>query len=218
MLSLASKLGIPAIPRAVMGYDRDDVAFARDAISSDRYVLMHPYSMKHCKYWPAEHWGKLAALIHDQIGCTAVFTATPAPDDKAYLDQILSFAPRDAVTFPCNLNQFAAALKDCIAYVGIDTAATHIAAAIEAPTIALYGPSLTRYWAPWPNGCEESSPFAANKGIQRKGYITVVQKEWDCVPCNMETCRISTRDKMECLEAITPEEVLREIISVLKSC
>jgi heptosyltransferase-3 len=216
MLSLARKLGVPSIPRAVMGYDGDDVAFARGAISSDRYILMHPYSMKRCKYWPAELWGKLAALIHDQIGCTAVFTATPAPGDNAYLDEILSIAPRDTVTFPCDLNQFAAALKDCTAYVGIDTAATHIAAAIEAPTIALYGPSFTRYWAPWPNGCEELSPFAANKGMQRKGCVSIVQKEWDCVPCNKESCRISTRDRTECMEAITPEEVLQEIITRLK--
>jgi heptosyltransferase III len=217
MLSLARILGVPSMPRAVMGYDGDDVVFASKAISSERYVLLHPYSMKRCKYWPADHWGKLAGLIHAQTGCTAVFTATPVAGDNAYLDEILSFAPRNVVTLPCNLNQFAAALKDCTAYVGIDTAATHIAAAIEAPTIALYGPSLTRYWAPWPNGSEEESPFVANRGVQRKGCVSVIQKDWDCVPCNMETCRISTRDKMECLEAITPEEVLQEIISWLKS-
>ena len=211
VLSLAEELGISPIPRVSMGYDDEDVAFAKGAISSDRYILLHPYSIKRYKYWPAENWGKLAALIRDQTGCTAVFTATPAPEDNAYLDEILSYAPRDAVTFPCDLNQFAAALKGCTAYVGIDTAATHIAAAMEAPTIALYGPTLTRYWAPWPNGCEESSPFAANKGIQHKGYVTVVQKEWDCVPCNQESCAITRRGKMECLEQLTAEEVFQEL-------
>ena len=216
ILSLADKLGIPSVPWAVMGYDEADIAFASTTISKTRYILLHPYSMKQCKYWPAEQWGKLAALIHDQIGCTAVFTSTPSLDDKDYLDEILSYAPRDVVTFPCSLNQFAAALRECAAYVGIDTAATHIAAAVEAPTVALYGSSLTRYWAPWPNGCEDKSPFAANKGIQRTGYVTVVQKDWDCVPCNKETCRISNRDRMECLEAITPEEVMQEILHLMK--
>lgn len=216
VLTLTRVLGIAPIPRVSMAYDDDDVAFARKNIHAERYILLHPYSVKRCKYWPAERWGRLAALIYEHTGCTAVFTATPSSDDMTFLDEILSFAPRGVMTFPCDLNQFVAALKDCAAYVGIDTAATHIAAAVEAPTIALYGPSFTRYWAPWPNGCEEESPFAANKGIQRKGYITVVQKEWECVPCNKETCRISTRDRMECLEAITPEEVLREIITLLK--
>jgi heptosyltransferase-3 len=216
MLSLARDIGISPMPRAVMGFDDNDLAFARANISAKRFILIHPYSMKRCKYWPAENWGKLAALIHEDTDCTAVFTATPSPEDKGFLEEILSFSPRDVMTFSCDLNQFAAALKDCAAYVGIDTAATHMAAALDAPTIALYGPTLTRYWGPWPNECEEPSPFAANKGIQRKGYVTVVQKDWECVPCNKEFCRITKRGRIECLEAISPEEVLQEIISRLK--
>jgi len=212
MGSLAVELGIPSVARVSMGYDGADLAFARSSISAERYILLHPYSLKQCKYWPAEHWGRLASLIHQHTNCTAVFTATPSAEDNAYLEEIRAHAPADAAVFPCTLNQFAAALKGCVAYVGIDTAATHIAAAIEAPTIALYGPSLTRFWAPWPNSCREASPFAANKGIQRKGYVAVIQKDWECVPCNRETCAISTRNKMECLEAISPEEVFREVM------
>jgi heptosyltransferase III len=217
ILSLAHNLGIPPIPSGVMGFDGRDTTFARETIAAKRYILLHPYSMKRCKYWPAESWGKLAELIHEHTDCRAVFTATPSEEDNAFLEEVLSLSPQDVVKFPCNLNQFAAALGDCAVYVGIDTAATHMAAAVDAQTIALYGPTLTRYWAPWPNGCEEPSPFAANRGIQRKANVTVVQKDWDCVPCNQEFCRISNRGRMECLEAISPEEVLREIIRMLKS-
>ncbi|MEI6206732.1 MAG: glycosyltransferase family 9 protein [Desulfuromonadales bacterium] len=212
MSLLASELGFTAIPRVSMGYDDDDVTFARDAIPAEHYILLHPYSLKRCKYWPAEHWGRLAALIHQHTNCTAVFTATPSADDDAYLGEIRSHAPPDVAIFRCSLNQFAAALTRCVGYVGIDTAATHIAAALEAPTTALYGPSLTRYWAPWPNGCREASPFAANRGSQSNGYVTVVQQAWECVPCNSEVCAISTRNKMECLEQLTPEDVFREVM------
>ena len=212
VLSLAEELGISPIPRVSMGYSDDDVTFARGAIASDKYILLHPYSMKRYKYWPAENWGRLAALINERTDCTAVFTAMSTPEDNDYLDTILACCPPGVATFPSRtLNIFAASVKGCIAYVGIDTATTHIAAAMEAPTIAIFGPTLTRYWAPWPNGCEESSPFAANKGIQRKGYITVVQKEWDCVPCNQESCAITRRGKMECLEQLTAEEVFNEL-------
>ncbi len=218
VLALTRCLGVPPVPQAVMGYDHEDTLFARTAIAAKRYILLHPYSLKRCKYWPAEKWGKLAALIQERCNCQAVFTATPSAEDNAFLSEILACAPQDVLTFPCSLNQFAAALQEAQAYVGIDTAATHIAAAVETPTIALYGPSLTRYWAPWPNGCEEPSPFAANRGIQRKGYVTVIQKEWDCVPCNMESCRISSRGRMECLEEITPDEVLEEIRNLTNAC
>lgn len=212
MQALMHLLAIKPIPYVTMGYGEEDVTVARTALGDKNYILLHPYSMKRCKYWPAENWGGLAHLIHKHTNYTAVFTATPAPDDKIFLDEILSFSPVNTKTFPCSLNQFAAALHNCVAYIGIDTATTHIAAACEVPTIALYGPSLTRYWAPWPNGCMEHSPFSGNNGVQRISYVTVIQKDWECVPCNKEHCAISTRNKIECLEQITPEDVFREVM------
>ncbi len=212
MSTLAVCLGAIPTPRVSMGYDDNDVDFANNFISAQRYILLHPYSLKRCKYWPAENWGRLAYLIHQHTNCTAVFTATPSAEDNAFLEEILVCAPENVAVFSCDLNQFAAALAGCIGYVGIDTAATHIAAALEVPTIALFGPTLTRYWAPWPNGCRDASPFAANKGVQRLGYVTVVQKDWECVPCNREVCTISRRDRMECLEQLGPDEIFRELM------
>ena len=217
MISLAHELGIPAVPKVSVGYDDGDAAYARERLPAGRYVLLHPYSMNRFKYWPQEQWQRLASLIQERTGCTAVFTVTPSPEDRAYLDAILAGAPAGVATFPSlTLSHFAAALERCAAYVGIDTATTHMAAAMEAPTIAIFGSTLTRYWAPWPNGCEEASPFAVNRGIQRKGYVTVVQKDWECVPCNRMECRISSRNRMECLEAVTAEEVLAELLPRLR--
>ncbi len=214
ILSLLAPLEIPPVPCVAMGYDEDDLAYARAAMPEGKYIILHPYSSNRCKYWPAERWAELAGLIQGKSNCRAVFTRTPDPQDSSYLEQILAAAPRDAMAFneSCSLPRLAAAIKGSAAFIGIDTAVTHVAAAVEVPTIAIFGPTLTRYWGPWPNGCQEHSPFAANKGIQRNGYVTVVQKDWECVPCNRETCAISTRNRMECLEALTPEEVFREVM------
>lgn len=214
MLSLLAPLDITPVPDVVMGYDEEDLAFARTVLGATKYVLIHPYSLKEYKYWPPEQWARLAALIQEQTDCTAVFTRTPEPEGAGLLEKILKMAPPETRAFdaPCTLNQLAALLKNASAYVGIDTAITHVAAALNIPTVALFGPTLSRYWAPWPNGTPDQSPFAVNKGVQRKGYVTVIQKEWECVPCNRETCPISTRNKMECLESISPEEVLQEVL------
>lgn len=213
MLMPLRMLGIEPVPRVVMGFDDADLAFARGAVPAGRYMILHPYSMKEYKYWPAENWGRLAALILDQTNCAVVFTRTPEPEGNRYLEQILQTAPPEtgAFTAPCTFNQLAAIIKGATAFVGIDTAVTHIAAALDVPTIAIFGPTLTRYWAPWPNDSRDQSPFAANKGIQCQGRVTVVQQDWECVPCNKETCRITTRNRTECLEAITPEAVFKEI-------
>jgi heptosyltransferase-3 len=207
MLSLLEPLGIPMLPRISMGYDKSDISFARRQITTIHYVLIHPYSMKQYKYWPAQHWGELAYLIQEHTGCSAVFTETPAREDKAYLKEILSHSPDTVTTFACNLNQFAAALENCTAYIGVDTGATHIAAAQNVRVFALYGPSWTKYWAPWPNDTKDNSPFDRNRGIQKVSNVTVIQKDWECVPCNQETCRISSCNKTECLEKMSVEEV-----------
>ena len=135
----------------------------------------------------------------------------------SYLQEILAAAPHDVLTFkqPCTLGQLAGVISGSVAFIGIDTVVTHMAAALEVPMVALFGPSLTRYWGPWPNGSlQDSVPFAANKGVQRVGSVTVVQKDWPCVPCNRETCSISTRGKMECLEGLTPDEVFERTCNI----
>jgi heptosyltransferase-3 len=217
ILSLLRPLNIPAVPRVSIGGDESDLNYARRMMPGEPYIVLHPFSRNHYKFLPAKTWSDLARLIREQTKYRVIITRTPAAEDEAYLVDIISQSGGAAATFeePCSINRLAAFIKGAAAYVGIDTVVTHVAAAVGAPTIALYGPSWTKYWAPWPNDCREASPFAVNRGIQRKGNVTVVQKDWECVPCNGMSCRISTRDKMECLEKLTPEEVFGAIKTVL---
>jgi heptosyltransferase-3 len=217
ILMLLWRLGIEPIPRATMGYDDSDMAFSREYVPFKRYIILHPYSMKAYKYWPAERWARLASLIQQQTDCVPVFTRTPEPQGDEYLEQIRKSASQGIQVFDsaCTLNQLAAIIKRSAAFVGVDTAITHVAAATETPTIAIFGPTLTRYWAPWPNGCSNQSVFAAGKGVQRHDYVTVVQKGWECVPCNLESCAISTQGATECLVQLDEHEVLAALIETL---
>lgn len=213
MLASLGPLNIQPLPRVVMGYDREDMMVATRNFPPNRFVIMHPYSRSGYKCWPAKQWGELANLVTARLGMEVVFTITPALEDRALLEDILADAPRgvSVLSEPLTLNQLAAGLSIASAYVGGDTVVTHIAAAVGAQTIALYGPTLTRYWAPWPGDCNDISPFIANKGVQRVGNVTVVQKGWECVPCNKESCTVSTRNKIECLEKLSAEEVFEVI-------
>jgi heptosyltransferase-3 len=219
ILMLLWRLGIEPVPRVVMGYDESDIVFAREEVPFDHYVILHPYSMKEYKYWPAKNWAELAELIQEKTNFTVVFTRTPEPEGAELLEQIQKYAPQDIRIFEahCTLNQLAAIIKSATAFVGIDTAVTHMATALDTPTVAIFGPTLTRYWAPWPNGSLNPSPFVENKGVQRKDYITVVQKNWQCIPCNRETCQISRRGVIECLEELTAEEVFVELANLIEN-
>lgn len=214
ILSLLEPLKIAPVPRVMMGYSDADREFATGIMPTGNYVILHPYSRNRCKYWTTENWGLLADLLQKQGNYRVVFTSTPDPADKTYLQEILAAAPSDVITFknPCTLGQLAAIIKGSTGFIGIDTVVTHMAASLDVPTVALFGPTLTRYWGPWPNGCTEQAPFSDKGGTQRMGRITVIQRDWECVPCNREQCAISTRGKMECLQSITAEEVFKEFL------
>lgn len=213
MLKVLKPLGIPSVPRVIVGFDQDDRVFASERLPVERFVIMHPYSRNACKYWSAEKWKQLACMIVEKLGIKVVFTVTPSLEDSSFLNKIMCDVPSSVCRLPeiFSLNQLAAALTKADAYIGIDTVITHIAAMTGVPTVAIFGPTWTKYWAPWPNGCTEKSPFAPNKGVQSVSNVTVVQKEWDCVPCNQEVCAISERKKMECLEDLSVQEVFNAL-------
>ncbi len=50
------------------------------------------------------------------------------------------------------LKQLAALSQRCLFFIGVDTAAMHIAAAVGTSVIALFGPSGEFNWGPWGNG------------------------------------------------------------------
>ena len=196
MLSLLEPLGIPPIPEVTMVFGPEDEQHARDSCHTRTTSSSIPTAVATIKYWPAAKWGALAGLVLANTGSVPVFTVTGAAADREYLESILALAPPGCRTFPepLSLSQLAAALHRSALYVGIDTMVTHLAAAVGTSTVTIFGPSFTRYWAPWPPGCAETSPFAANRGVQRVKNVTVVQKDWGCVPCNKVFCRISSRD------------------------
>lgn len=209
--ALLPLLGINARLEMSMGFDEDDAAFAQDVVPAGSYVVFHPYSSMSCKNWPAERWGALASLVAEHLHCTPVFTSSPLAEDQAYRGAIMALAPpKTSFLPPCSLTQLAAIINGCAAFVGVDTGITHMAAALGVPVVALYGPTLTRYWAPWPMGIDNRSPFDGC-GIQRVANVTVVQKDWDCVSCNKLSCDRSQDGGMPCMEDIREDEVFQEL-------
>lgn len=92
------------------------------------------------------------------------------------------------------VNQLACLIKRCKVYISADSSPLHVAAAVGVPFIAFFGPTdPLRHMPP------------------AKNYI-VIRKDLPCSPCYKSKCR--TR---ECMELITPEEVLEAIDKLLKS-
>jgi ADP-heptose:LPS heptosyltransferase len=110
-------------------------------------VLVHPGAGSPAKCWPAE--GFAAALA----GVDARIVVHRGPADAEAVAALARRVPGALVLDAPPLGVLAGALACSAAYVGNDSGVSHLAAAVGAPSVILYGPANLpwRPWAPAPH-------------------------------------------------------------------
>jgi ADP-heptose:LPS heptosyltransferase len=93
-----------------------------------------------------------------------------------------------AVARGLSLGQLAALLSLADVYLGNDSGVTHLAAAVGAKTIALFGPTDPAEWAP------------------RGRDIEVISREVECSPC--EHAAMKSCPHRKCLATLKPQDVI----------
>ena len=90
-----------------------------------------------------------------------------------------------------SIQQLFAIIKNSNLVVGIDSGLTNIAAALNKPVVTLFGAGDKTIWAPY----SENS--------------ISIQKDEVCTACMKSECKWKDRRNLECMKAITIEDVLR---------
>jgi heptosyltransferase-1 len=130
------------------------------AVARPYAVLLHATSRAE-KSWPEADWIGLAQQL-DQAGITAVFpwgNEAERVQAQAYVNAAAGcVAPR------LTLSAMAALLAGAVCVVGVDTGLTHLAAALERPTVGLFGATPRWRYAPY------WTPRAINLGSTENGH------------------------------------------------
>lgn len=128
-----------------------------------------------------------------------IMTSSPAENEMERARHILSRVNRRMeVVDLCGattLKQLAAVAAKSNLFFGVDSAPMHIAAAVNTPVIALFGPSGEQQWRPWGEG------------------HCILIKKLGCRAC--EQCAREGVKVRRCLDAIKPEEVIGMIAAKL---
>jgi heptosyltransferase III len=145
ILQLAGLVGVPAHAEVVCpaGASRPDIVTAKS------YAVVHAAPMFVYKRWTPDGWSQLAAALRER-GLGIVVTGAAA--DRTYLDDIWQSDDRgsDVIRLDGKLGwpDLAAVIGAARAYIGPDTAITHLAAATGVPTarqcLARAKPALMR--------------------------------------------------------------------------
>jgi heptosyltransferase III len=165
------------------------------------FVQAHPGSRWMFKCWPAERsaalYGRIIAAGH-----RLVVTGAPDPRERGLVASILAGIDAPArqriidLTGALSLPELAALTARARAFVGVDTAPMHIAAAMGTPTLALFGPSGEHEWGPWM--------------VRRR---VVVSSAHPCRPCGLDGCgggKVS-----ECLTSLLADDVYAQFEALM---
>ena len=197
-LMLLSAIGVPArevefgIP--VAESDRNAVAelLSKNGVGKDdRIVSVNPVARWKTKLWDNAMFAQVADRLVRR-GWRVCLTG--AESDRDTLEDILSRMEETALNLAgqTSLKSLAALLERSDIMVTTDTGPMHIAAAMNTPTVALFGPT-----APWRTG-----PY----GDGHK----VIRVPMDCAPCFRHHCPTAA-----CMANITPDMVMEGIDELL---
>jgi len=198
-LDLVSQMGVP-IDGATLEYPVPDESRIRaedllrqNGFFSHPLVVIHPMAKWETKQWPLENFARLISALVEKDTSVVV---TGSPQDVEPVKEILSRAGGDRKVLnlagATSLQELAGIFSLADLVVTPDTGPMHLAAAVKAPLIALFGPT-----APWRTG-----PYG--------DHNRVIRKDLPCSPCFRKKC-----DTLECMTSITVEEVLRAALKKL---
>jgi len=164
------------------------------------FVQVHPGSRWLFKCWPADRVAALLDLVVAD-GWPVVVTGAPEDSERALATAVLAgVRPQTRArtidfTGRLSLPELAALTARARAFVGVDSAPMHIAAAVGTPAVALFGPSSESAWGPW-----------------QVSHRLVVSAH-SCRPCGLDGCgggKVS-----ECLTTLPVERVHGALTALL---
>ncbi len=182
-------LRVPVLPDRV----RQMAALLERQGATSPFVLVHPAAAFSTKQWPA---GNFAELIGRIAAMPTHVVVTAGPGEERLLEEIRGLTSGAAIFVPpMSIPDFIAMTSLCNLYVGNDTGATHIAAALGKPVAVIFGSSDSAVWHPW--------------GVRYE----LIRSDLACIPCPGYRCLEYSEPR--CIQSIDVDRVFAAVSRLL---
>ncbi len=141
-----------------LGDEIPPLCFAQDrAVEPDiirgrgDYVVIHPVTRWKKKRWPKEHWFVLCRALLKRTK-TIIVSCGPDEEERAFAAELVAELGADRalnVDGCLDWAGLAGILYRARLFVGVDTAAMHLAAACQCPIVTFFAISVVSQWSPW---------------------------------------------------------------------
>jgi heptosyltransferase-2/heptosyltransferase-3 len=129
--------------------DIDTYLQERDIAPQQKVICIHPGSGAPVKQWPDEKWAHVADALHEQLDSPVIFTG--GDHELALVQRIAARMKHTPCLIAGNtrIPQLAALFSRAKLVLGPDSGPLHLAVAVGAPTVALFGPADPVEFGPW---------------------------------------------------------------------
>ncbi len=204
-LEMVRALGVdPRKPRLEFYWDEKVEAWVMNKLASlglrsGEFAVLHPGAGWRFKCWTPAGYARVIEFIQEVWGMPVLLTASRAPHEQELIQEILADCRQAPINLAgqLTLKELGALIAKARFFFGADSAPMHLAAAVNTPVVALFGPSGAFNWGPW-----------------GEGHV-VIQKDLECVPCGQDGCEGSKVSR--CLMELSPEEVVEQLERFLGS-
>ncbi len=159
-----------------------------NGLSAGAFAVVHAGTSPFGRYkqWPAERWAEVARRLGSELGLRVVFSRGPSRAEAEGAEAMARAAGSCAlVAPPLSLRELGELCRRCRVFLSVDTGPMHLASAVGAPVVALFGPKDPRVYGPY------------------FGRREIVEKPLHCRPCRKRSC-----SDPRCMLAITPADVV----------
>jgi heptosyltransferase-2 len=161
--------------------------------AAGRVAAFAPGAVGPSKRWPAGSYAEAARrLVAEGFSVWVV----GGPGETALAAEIAAGSERVRDLTGADLRNAILALAAADVAVSNDSGLLHVAAALDTPSIGIFGPTSPWHWAPL-------NPLAA---------VIETQTKVDCRPCHKPTCRFGHH---RCMREIPPERVVAAALAAL---
>jgi heptosyltransferase-2 len=174
----------------------DDFLQRSGITGGKKIVALHPFTANPPRAWHLENFTELANKLQ-QIYDVRILVFGGKRDTAAVEHLQGGITPQPIIAIGnTTIRESMALLSRCSLLVCNDSGIMHLAAALQVPLVALFGPQSPVKFGPWGEKCR------------------VIYKQFPCSPCRQKffhECKPSPRFSPECVEVISVAEVLEEI-------
>ncbi len=157
-------------------------------------ALIHPVAAFDTKQWTTENFARIAEFLHEK-GLQIVAVATKK--EREVLENLKKLSKVPILSFDdLTLPEITALASRAKIFIGNDSGIAHIAAAVQTPSVVVFGSSNINHWRPWTDTPNE-----------------IVYEKLPCQPCAGYFCK--EFDAPKCILNVRTESVIEAIEKVL---